>query len=312
MDSRQIKTLILEDSEFDAVVLESLLRKGSYDPHILRVESLEDFSHAVSSEDWDVILADYNLPGFQAPAALSVLQKVGKDIPFIIISGGIGEDTAVEAMKAGAHDYLMKGQLARLVPAVEREIREARNRKSARDSEEALRRSERLSRLILEHSMDAILLTDSDSVIQLANPAVQNVFGYDHEAIVGLNMSILLPSHIPEDVDISDFGNIIHLPNIAVDRLAHETIAQRKDHTFIAIEISLNSFEIGGKPFYAAIIRDISARKRAEKELRSNEEQFRVAREIQQRLFPKCPPDIPGLDVAGMTIPAQMSGGGLL
>lgn len=309
MDSRQIKTLILEDSEFDAVVLESLLRKGSYDPQILRVESLEDFSRAISNEDWDVILADYNLPGFQAPAALSVLQGVGKDIPFIIISGGIGEDTAVEAMKAGAHDYLMKGQLARLVPAVEREIREARNRKSARDSEEALRRSERLSRLILEHSMDAILLTDSDSVIQLANPAVQAVFGYDHEAIVGLNMSILLPSHIPEDVDISDFGSIIHLPNIAVDRLAHETIAQRKDHTFIAIEISLNSFDIGGKPFYAVIIRDISARKRAEKELRSNEEQFRVAREIQQRLFPKCPPDIPGLDVAGMTIPAQMSGG---
>ena len=308
-DKKNIRVLILEDSEFDAMVLESLLRKGAYDPVILRVETLAEFSEAIDGKEWDIILADYNLSGFKAPEALSLLQRTGKDIPFIIISGGIGEDTAVEAMKAGAHDYLMKGQLARLVPAVEREIREARNRFSAREAEEALRRSERLSRLILENSKEAILLTDEDSVIQLANPAVEVVFGYDRDGIVGQNISILLPDQIPPDADISEYGNITHTPNIAIDQMAHETIGQRKDRRFIVIEISFNRFEIGGKPYFAAFIRDISGRKKAENELRSHEEQFRVAREIQQRLFPKGSPGIANMDIAGATIPALISGG---
>ncbi len=311
MEKQPLTVLILEDSEFDAVVLESLLRKGGYAPEILRVETLDDFAAAVSDESrqWDIILADYNLPGFQAPAALAALQESGKDIPFIIISGGIGEDTAVEAMKAGAHDYLMKGQLTRLVPAVEREIRESRNRQSARKAEEALRRSERLSRLILENSKDAIILTDFDSVIQLANPAVEKVFGYDRDSIVGKNISILLPDKIPDDIDISEYGPITHNSRIAFDQPAHETLGQRRDRSIIVIEISFNRFDIGGKPYFAAFIRDISARKRAEKELRSHEEQFRVAREIQQRLFPKSPPTIEGMDIAGASIPALISGG---
>src|SRR5215204_5295790 len=103
----------------------SMLRKGGYEVSFQRVETAPAMSAALSGNSWDVILADYNLPEFNAPNALKMVQQSALDIPFIIVSGGIGEDIAVAAMKAGAHDYLMKGNLSRLNSAIERELREA-------------------------------------------------------------------------------------------------------------------------------------------------------------------------------------------
>jgi DNA-binding NtrC family response regulator len=120
-----LRVLIVEDSEFDAQVMVSLLRKGGYDVTFQRVESAEAMQTALATGEWQLVLADYNLPTFNAPAALKLLQDTGLDLPFIIVSGGIGEDIAVACMKGGAHDYLMKGNLNRLAPAVERELREA-------------------------------------------------------------------------------------------------------------------------------------------------------------------------------------------
>ena len=136
-----------------------------------------------------MILADYNLPQFSAPAALKILQESGKDLPFIIVSGGIGEDTAVAAMKGGAHDYLMKGNLARLVPAVERELREAETRAGRKQVEAALRESELRYRLLWENSADAVLLMDTYSNIHFANPAVEKVFGYSPDEVLGQNLA---------------------------------------------------------------------------------------------------------------------------
>ena len=112
-----LRALIVEDSEFDAQMMVSMLRKGGYEVTCERVETEPAMKTVLEKRCWDIILADYNLPEFNALAALQVLQKSGQDLPFIIVSGGIGEDIAVEAMKAGAHDYLMKGNLSRLVPA---------------------------------------------------------------------------------------------------------------------------------------------------------------------------------------------------
>jgi len=132
------RVLIVEDSEFDAQMIVSILRKGGYDVSFERVETAEALRKVLHERAWDMILADYNLPDFDAPGALKILQETGLDLPFIIVSGGIGEDIAVSAMKAGAHDYLMKGNLNRLVPAVERELREAANRASQREAKRAL------------------------------------------------------------------------------------------------------------------------------------------------------------------------------
>ncbi len=137
-----LRVLIVEDSEFDARLLVNMLRKGGYEPAYQRVETAEQMRAALAAQPWDILLSDYNLPTFSAPAALKLLQDSGHDIPFIIVSGGIGEDIAVASMKAGASDYLMKGNLARLSVAVERELRDAEVRRARRQAETSLRESE--------------------------------------------------------------------------------------------------------------------------------------------------------------------------
>ncbi|RNC67739.1 MAG: response regulator [Desulfuromonadales bacterium] len=135
----QVSTLILEDSEDDLQLLLRAVRRGGIDPVYERADTAEGMCAALESRAWDVIIADYNMPRFGALAALDIVKERGLDIPFIIVSGKIGEDLAVAAMKAGAHDYLMKGNLSRLVPAIEREIREADERRRRRLAEETIR-----------------------------------------------------------------------------------------------------------------------------------------------------------------------------
>ena len=299
-DAKPLKVLVVEDSEFDARMLINILRQGGYRPNFKRVETRDAFSSELAAGGYELVLADYNMPEFSAPEALETLQGTEHDIPFIIVSGGIGEDTAVAAMKAGANDYLMKGQLARLVPAVERELRDAAVRAARRDTE--LR-----YRMLWENSTDAVLMMDENSYIHFANPAVKAVFGYEPEEMIGKNLTLVLPEKA--DPTKKGFFEVIHSRAEVVDRNAHETIGLRSDETQVAIEIAFNDMEIKGQRWYVAFIRDITARKEAERELREHHEQFRVAREIQERLFPSSPPRIEGLDVAGVSYPAEATGG---
>src|SRR6266852_1399840 len=108
-----LQVLIVEDCEDDAELLLHELRRGGYDPVFERVETSQAMGTALARQDWDIVLADYSLPRFSGLAALRLVQERGLDLPFIIVSGAIGEDTAVAAMRAGAHDYLLKGKLAR-------------------------------------------------------------------------------------------------------------------------------------------------------------------------------------------------------
>ena len=136
-----LRVLIVEDSEDDAFLMLRELRKGGYEPQALRVETAGAMQEALETGQWDIIISDYVLPRFSGLAALHMLKQSGQDLPFIVVSGNIGEDIAVGAMKAGAHDYILKGNLTRLVPAVERELREAVVRRERRRAEAALQRS---------------------------------------------------------------------------------------------------------------------------------------------------------------------------
>jgi two-component system, NarL family, sensor histidine kinase UhpB len=137
---KELKVLIVEDSERDAALLVRELQRAEYSPVHTRVETAQDMKDALANREWDIILSDYVIPGFGGLAALQVLHDRKLDIPFIVVSGQIGEDVAVEAMKAGANDYIMKGNLKRLGPAIERELADAENRKKRHQAEEDLER----------------------------------------------------------------------------------------------------------------------------------------------------------------------------
>lgn len=135
-----LRILIVEDSEADAELLLRELRRGGYAPEFERVETPEGLDAALARQSWDLIVSDNAMPSFSGLQALKLTQEKGFDIPFIIVSGSIGEEVAVAAMKAGAHDYLMKGSTARLLPAIARELREARMREERRQAEETIHR----------------------------------------------------------------------------------------------------------------------------------------------------------------------------
>jgi diguanylate cyclase (GGDEF)-like protein len=136
---RPLQLLLVEDSEDDALLLLSALRRAGFDPTWHRVETERAMIKALDSRPWDLIISDHNMPSFNAPAALKIVADRGLDLPFIIVSGSIGEEAAVAAMKAGAQDYLAKGHLKRLPVAIERELKEASERRARRDAEERIR-----------------------------------------------------------------------------------------------------------------------------------------------------------------------------
>ena len=135
-----LRILIVEDSEADAELLLRELRRGGYAPEFERVETPEGLNAALARQPWDLIVSDNAMPCLNGLQALKLTQEKGFDIPFILVSGSIGEDVAVAAMKAGAHDYLMKDNTARLLPAIARELREARMRQERRQAEETIHR----------------------------------------------------------------------------------------------------------------------------------------------------------------------------
>jgi diguanylate cyclase (GGDEF)-like protein len=138
--NKLLRVLIVEDSEDDAELLVIELTKGGYQVIYRRVDTDRGMAEALeNNQNWDLVIADYSMPVFSAISALEMLKEYQLDLPFIIVSGRIGEDTAVAAMKAGAHDYLIKGKLARLLPAVERELREALLRQEYREAQQRLR-----------------------------------------------------------------------------------------------------------------------------------------------------------------------------
>ena len=302
-----LRVLLIEDSDFDATLLIRMLGKGGYDLHYERVETAEQLHNALAHE-WDLVIADYNLPQFSAPDALEIVKQSGRDIPFIIVSGAIGETTAVAAMKAGAHDYLMKGNLARLLPVIDRELREAQNRVGKRQATEALLDSELRYRLLWETATDAVVLFDHNGSIKFANPAVEEVFNFKPSELTGKDIFLLQPKN---EQWSSKAGLKRYLKSQGLDKnwRARETLGVKKDGTVFPVEAAYSHIKLDDSVLFVGFFRDITERKRAEAELLENKEQFRVAAEIQQHLFPRSAPRCHGLDIAGKSFPADATGG---
>lgn len=171
-----LKVLLVEDSQDDAELLRHALVRAGYSPAFERVQSAEQMAEALTSQPWDLVIADYVLPAFSGMDALKILQESGLELPFIIISGKIGEDVAVEALKAGANDYLLKDRLTRLGPAVERAIAEASQRQRRRQAENALKESEERYRRLVESCPEAMFICVERKFVYV-NPAAVRMFG---------------------------------------------------------------------------------------------------------------------------------------
>ncbi|MCL5966345.1 MAG: response regulator [Deltaproteobacteria bacterium] len=176
-----LRVLIVEDSEDDALLLVRELRHGGYDVTFERVDTAAAMTDALDRRQWDLVVADYTMPRFSGTEALKLVRRKSLDIPFIFASGTIGEDTAVTAMKEGANDYVLKGNLKRLIPAVERELREAEVRREHRRAEEALRKSEERFRRLVESVVNyiyAVEVKDGKPASTKHGPGCVAVTGY--------------------------------------------------------------------------------------------------------------------------------------
>jgi phosphoserine phosphatase RsbU/P len=299
---RPLRVLLVEDSRLDAAALVQLLRVAGWRVESERVDQADALKAALARPGWDLILCDHTMPAFSAPEALQIVRESGLDIPFIIISAGIAEQIAVEAMRQGAHDFLMKDSLGRLAPAVERELREAAVRRAKRSAEEALRESELRYRSVWENSTDAVLLADLQGVIRFANPAVRSVFGWDPSELAGNRLDVLQPPDLPAGTWWAEFSS-------GRTKGARLASARRRDGDAVDVDLAPATMTTGDQRWVVVFARDVTERLQAERELRKNREELSAAREIQQRLFPRSAPQIPGFDIAGVSHPAEAAGG---
>ncbi len=199
--AKPLRVLIVEDSQDDAYFLLRELRKGGYEPEYLRVDTLGAVSEALTEERWELVISDYRLPRFTALDVLALARERALDLPIIVISGAIGEDLAVETMRAGAHDYIMKDRMVRLCPAIERELREAGIRRERHQAEQALRESEARFRELTETIAEVFWMIDRGRGRMIYVSPVYEKIWMRSSAPLRERASTLLDTVHPEDYD---------------------------------------------------------------------------------------------------------------
>jgi PAS domain S-box-containing protein len=275
---KPLRVLIVEDLEDDALLMARELERDGYSVQYLRVDTPEAMSRALETQSWDVVLSDHSMPKFSAPSALGEIKRHGLDLPFILVSGSIGEDQAVSIMKAGASDYLRKDQLGRLLPVVEREIREAAIRRARSAAEEALRKSETLYRTLIDTSPDAVLVTDLDTRIRVANPRALKLLGAESaEELIGKRW---LDSIAP--LPARSLNQILEKVLGAGRVEAAEVDLARSDGSDITAELSASLLSGSGGPSGAIlfILRDVTEHKKDERRIRQQLEKLAALRTI--------------------------------
>lgn len=251
--------LMVEDSEEDTLLLmRELTRQGFISTH-LRVETEADFLAALKSASWDAVIADYVLPKFSGPAALECLRHTGSDLPFIMISGIYGEEAAVAMIKAGANDYLMKGNLGRLGSALERELAAAENRRRLKNTENATQ----FLAAIVASSEDAIYGKNLDSLIVSWNPAAERIYGYTAAEIIGKSIVPLFPLNRRDEL-LDNFAAVRRGETVGI----LNTERRHKNGEIIPVSVIVSPiWDAGGKIIGASTIaRDIRRQKQAERE----------------------------------------------
>jgi PAS domain S-box-containing protein len=254
-----VKVLLLEDCEPDGLLVSCELENGGYTPDIERIWTAEKMEAALQRTRWDLIISDFSMPSFNAFEGLSLLRKTGLDIPFIIVSGTVGEDRAVAAMKAGAADYIPKGSLKRLIPAIDRELAEVKERQLRRETQKALTAAEGNFRTLVENSIAGIYVIQDDRLVYV-NPRVTQILGYTAEE---LSSRPLVDFVCPEDREMVR-ANIRSRIMGEVKSVNYTLRMLARDGTRVYIEAHGARNDYNGSPAILGILTDVTKRKVAE------------------------------------------------
>jgi PAS domain S-box-containing protein len=268
MNDKHLNLLVVEDSEDDAQLVGRELRRGGYEVEYKRVETAQDMEAALASHSWDLIICDYSMPSFSAPKALEVLKSMDRDIPFIIVSGTIGEETAVEALKAGAHDFLIKGNLARLLPAIQREIQDAEVRRERKRAEKSLLESEAKFRRLVEHLPAVVYMNQASAASSTiyVSPQIETMFGYTQEEWLA-DPEFWMKALHPEDH--ADVIKQVHASIQTGDPFDMEYRMVARDGRVVWVrDESILVHDTEGEPqFWQGILLDVTEQKQHEQEL---------------------------------------------
>lgn len=263
MNRKPIHILMVEDVEDDALLMAAELRRGGYDVTFERVDTAAGVRDALQQKSWDVILCDFTMPYLSGTAALALTKEYGSDAPFIYVSGTIGEEAAVQAMKSGAQDYVMKTNLARLAPAVERELRDAQTRRESRQSEIAMRESEHKYRHLFEALSDAVFVIEEESgrIID-TNARAELLLDRTRTEILGSNQTGLFASSSKQTgfEALRAVANGVHPGGCELELL-------RSDGHGVPVHASVSRINLYGRRLLLALMRDVSERNRMDEQL---------------------------------------------
>ena len=269
-----LRLLLVEDSEEDAELVVRELERGEYDLTVTRVESAEEMTAALSEHSWDVVISDYAMPRFSGPDALGVLREQGKDIPFIVVSGVVGEEIATPVLQGGAHDFVAKDNLTRLLPAVQRVLREAEERRQRRQAQEALLQREAFFRCLIENTSDLILVLNSEGIIRYVSPSAERALGAESPPRVGMPVTELIHAD-----DAPEFARVLVRANEETGLLQTLDVRCKRrdgtDHVFEAVSSAFR--DESGATRIVINARDVTDRRQAELQLLANQEKLRRA-----------------------------------
>jgi PAS domain S-box-containing protein len=272
--TEKLRVLVVEDSEMDTDLIIRHLEKASYQVEFERIDSADEMKAALQDREWDLVISDFNLPTFDALSALALLQASGDDIPFIVVSGTIGEETAVSLMKAGAHDYLMKDHLARLVPAIKRELAEAEVRRQHRLSQEALQESQTRYRVLFDQSPFGVLLLDPETTRPIDfNYRAHTQLGYTREEFALLPLSAY-------EVDDSRSHTFQKAKDSDGEWNEYTATHRSKTGELRSVDVTVRKMTLGGAQVLHYVYDDVTERKQIEASYHSSEQRFETLTDL--------------------------------
>jgi diguanylate cyclase (GGDEF)-like protein/PAS domain S-box-containing protein len=246
-----VRVLVVDDSDDDAILVSRELGRAGFTVHTRRVDKQRELEAELREHEWDVVVADYSLPQLDALRTLQIVRDFDPNLPCIVVSGRMGEEAAVETMRLGAHDYVVKHRLARLGPVVSRALRDAEDRRRKEVAERALREAEARFRVVVDTATDAVMTVNEAGTVETFNPAAERLFGYAADEIVGRPISVLFLEGQPVGMTGGNW----------------ERLGRHRNGDAVPLEVSISDADVDGHRICTWLARDISERKAFEAQL---------------------------------------------